>query len=169
MLLIVYKSDAEYTTWYFRLISKKRNFEKIRVDDLCRWKGKKYNYEVSLLSKIDGWYIKMRPAGFEPATYCLECRWKVKKIIWSIFAIGSRRDDKMRPAGFEPATYCLEGSCSIQMSYDLLNSQFWLQMCYIYTIGTKKSQPFTGYIAAFRRSRLSVLSISPTVIPARSK
>ena len=49
--------------------------------------------------------------------------------------------DKMRPAGFEPATYCLEGSCSIQMSYDLLNSQFSLQICYMYTIGVKKSQP----------------------------
>ena len=47
----------------------------------------------------------------------------------------------MRPAGFEPATYCLEGSCSIQMSYDLLNSQWSLQICYMYTIGVKKSQP----------------------------
>ena len=36
--------------------------------------------------------------------------------------------DKMRPAGFEPATYCLEGSCSIQMSYDLLNAHFSLQV-----------------------------------------
>ena len=47
----------------------------------------------------------------------------------------------MRPAGFEPATYCLEGSCSIQMSYDLLNSQRSLQIWYMYTIGVKKSQP----------------------------
>ena len=114
MLLIVYKSDAEYTTWYFRTRSKKISYKrKFWVDYLCRW--------------------------------------KVKKIIWSIFAIGSRRDDKMRPAGFEPATYCLEGSCSIQMSYDLLNSQCSLQICYMYTIGVKKSQ---GLFSAAKIARL---------------
>ena len=114
MLLIVYKSDAEYTTWYFRTRSKKISYKrKFWVDYLCRW--------------------------------------KVKKIIWSIFAIGSRRDDKMRPAGFEPATYCLEGSCSIQMSYDLLNSQCSLQICYMYTIGVKKSQ---GLFSAAEIARL---------------
>ena len=59
--------------------------------------------------------------------------------------------DKMRPAGFEPATYCLEGSCSIQMSYDLLNSQFSLQICYMYTIGVKKSQ---GLFSAAEIARL---------------
>ena len=49
----------------------------------------------------------------------------------------------MRPAGFEPATYCLEGSCSIQMSYDLLNSQFALQICYyVYNRNEKKSTCF---------------------------
>ena len=57
----------------------------------------------------------------------------------------------MRPAGFEPATYCLEGSCSIQMSYDLLNSQCSLQICYMYTIGVKKSQ---GLFSAAEIARL---------------
>ena len=57
----------------------------------------------------------------------------------------------MRPAGFEPATYCLEGSCSIQMSYDLLNSQFSLQIWYMYTIGVKKSQ---GLFSAAEIARL---------------
>ena len=46
----------------------------------------------------------------------------------------------MRPAGFEPATYCLEGSCSIQMSYDLLHLQFvTANMLYVYNRNEKKS------------------------------
>ena len=42
--------------------------------------------------------------------------WSVECEVWSVECGGK----KVIPTGIEPITYCLEGSCSIQLSYEIL-------------------------------------------------
>ena len=55
--------------------------------------------------------------GFEPATLWSQTRCATGLRYFPLSFLGQ---NGATPIGFEPMTYCLEGSCSIQLSYEVV-------------------------------------------------